>query len=164
MATQQITRAHLEEARARIAGIRNRLASIRKQSEQATERIVRTAEVTGTAFAMGVVQGKTGGVEVVGVPLELIVGGGLAIAGHLNAAGKMSDHLINAGDGALAAYAVTMGRGIGVTWKNKAAGGGAAPPPAVKGEERRQMGDGGDGDLTAAEVGAVARAVAAGVR
>lgn len=160
MATN-ISHKHLLDARDKIASIRNRIAAMRQKGEAATEKIVRSAEVSGTAFAMGVVQGRTGGIEIVGVPLELLVGGAGLVAGHLGAAGKMSDHLINVGDGALAAWAATMGRGVGVTWRSKTVNGGAAKPQAaVKGEERRQVGP---GDIDENELGAAARAVARAV-
>ena len=122
----QITRQDIKKAGERISSLQERVKKIKKEGEKITERVVRTAEVSGTAFAFGVIQGKTGGVEVVGMPIDLLAGIGLSALGYLGAGGNMSDHLVNAGDGALASYATTMGRGVGATWALKATAGEAA--------------------------------------
>lgn len=126
----------------RAASISKRIEKVKAHTEKITEKIVRTAEVAGTAFAVGIMYGKTydeatqrTGIEVMGVPLEL--GGGLAlnVLGYMGAAGKMSDHLGNIGDGMLAAFAVKEGTGIGDDWRKKslAAGGGSGTPATAKG-------------------------------
>lgn len=122
MATpMKITKADASRAMDRLASVKNRIAKVQREAEERVEQVVRTFEVAGTAFGIGVMQGRTGGIEVVGIPLEL--GGGLLleVLGHLDFAGKMSGHLINVGDGALAAYATTLGRGVGQEWSDKAA-------------------------------------------
>lgn len=113
----QITKADAKRAMDRVASMKQRAAKMAREMESRVEKVVRTFEVGGTAFAAGLMQGKTGGVEVLGVPLEL--GGGLLLElfGHMGLAGKASDHLINVGDGALAAYATTLGRGVGQEWQ-----------------------------------------------
>lgn len=117
----QLSKKDLNRAQERLVSLRNRIERAKKEAEKTAEKFVRSAEVGGTAFAFGVVQGRTGGVEVVGVPIDLAVGVGLNIAGYMGAAGKMSDHLNNVGDGALAAYLTTMGQGVGKEWaKDKA--------------------------------------------
>lgn len=130
-----ISKKDAQHAVARLETIKKRIANIREQAEQTTERLVTTAEVGGAAFAMGVIQGKTGGVEVFGVPLELGLGLGLNAFALLGGAGKHSGHLNNVGNGCLAAYATTLGRGVGATWKGKALGAGVAqaqiPPRAA---------------------------------
>lgn len=117
--TLALTKADMRKAGDRIVSLQRRVESVKKKGEEIAIRVVRTAEVSGTAFGLGVIQGKTGGVEIMGVPLELAVAGAAAGLGYLGAAGKMSDHLINVGDGALAAYATTMGRGVGLGWKER---------------------------------------------
>lgn len=104
-----------------LENLKKRVASIRERAEETTERLITTAEVGGSAFAMGVLQGKTGGVEVLGVPLELGLGLGLNAFALLGGAGKQATHLHNVGNGCLAAYATTLGRGVGATWKSKEA-------------------------------------------
>lgn len=119
----QITKADAKHAVARLENIKRRISSIKERAEETTEKLVRTAEVGGAAFGAGLIQGRTGGVEVFGVPLELGLGLGLNAFAHLGGAGKASSHLHNVGDGFLAAYLTTLGRGVGSTWKDKTAGG-----------------------------------------
>jgi hypothetical protein len=103
----------------RLQSMKNRVEKIKAHTEKVTEKIIRTAEVGGTAFAVGVLNGKTGGVEVMGVPLELGAGIALNVLSYMGAAGKMSDHLGNVGDGALSAFATMEGVKIGLTWAQK---------------------------------------------
>ncbi len=114
-----ITQRDAKHALQRLEGIKRRIASIRERAEETTERLITTAETAGAAFGMGVLQGKTGGVELFGVPLELGLGLGLNAFGLLGGAGKYSHHLTNVGNGCLAAYATTLGRGVGATWARK---------------------------------------------
>lgn len=114
-----ITKKQLSQAHDRLQGMRNRIARVKAEAEATTEKVIRTAEVGGTAFAFGVLQGRTRGVEIMGVPVELIAGIGLNLGGYFGVAGKMSDHLNNVGDGALAAYLVLMGQGVGAEWHEK---------------------------------------------
>lgn len=146
----QITRADAKHAVARLETIKKRIANIREQAEATTERLVTTAETAGAAFAMGVLQGKTGGVQLFGVPLELGLGLGLNAFALLGGAGKHSVHLNNVGNGCLAAYATTLGRGVGATWKDKSLGGSA--PAQV--EAARTSG------LSPGDIAAVQRAAA----
>lgn len=105
----------LSKAHDRLQALRKRVAGIREKAEEATEKVVATAEVGAAAFTMGVINGKTGGVEIVGVPLELGAGLGLVGLGLLGVAGKASDHLHNLGTGCLASYLTTVGRGVGLS-------------------------------------------------
>lgn len=116
-----ITRNDAKQAFQRLEAIKRRVASVREQAAAATEQVVATGTVAGTAFAIGFAQGKTGRpLEVFGAPGELV--GGLALTGFalLGGAGKSSKHLANVGRGALAAYAATLGNGTGLIWANKA--------------------------------------------
>jgi hypothetical protein len=114
-----ISKAEGRQAVKRLESFKARLANIRKSAERSTEKMLRTAETGGAAFTMGVIQGKTGGVEIVGVPIDLGLGLTLNVLGYFGAAGKMSDHLNNVGDGCLAAYLTTVGRGVGQNWGQK---------------------------------------------
>jgi hypothetical protein len=95
----------------------NRIKSVRERGEAVMETATRTAIVGTTSLALGVIQGKTGGVEILGLPLDLLIGAGAHAAGFMKLGGKNSAHLHNVGDGALALYAGTMGRAIGANWK-----------------------------------------------
>ncbi len=120
----KLSQADLKRAAARAQSLQTRMQGIRRRTERITERAVHSTEIAAAAFAAGVIQGKTGGIEIVGVPLELGLGLALNLGGYLGLAGpKMSEHLHGFGDGFLAAYLTTLGRGVGV----KMAGGAAAP-------------------------------------
>lgn len=124
----KLTTKELKSAHDRLQSLKKRIGNIKEKAEEATEKVVATAEVGAAAFAMGVINGKTGGVEIVGVPLELGAGIGLVGLGMLGVAGKASDHLHNIGTGCLASYLSTVGRGVGLTMGTgggKALGGGS---------------------------------------
>lgn len=112
----KISQAELARVANRAAGMQTRLQRAKSKVEKTTARAIHTLEVGVSAFGFGVLQGKTGGVEIVGVPLELLTGVGLNLAGYLGLGGRMSDHLHGLGDGALAAYLTTVGRGVGQKW------------------------------------------------
>jgi hypothetical protein len=94
--------------------MRGRLQSVRKQAEGVIETGVRSVVVGGTAFGLGLANGRYGGVKVAGVPVDL----GLAIVSHMagfaGLGGTQNKHLHSVGDGALAAYLATTGRGVGI--------------------------------------------------
>lgn len=139
-----VTKAHAKEAINRYESLKRRVAGMREEATKVTKHVVRTAEVGGTAFAIGLVQGRTDGVEVFGLPLELLVGGGFTVFSLLGGAGEYSDHLAAVGDGAIAAYATTLGRGVGVTMRQKALAGGGnqSPPPLAAGGSAGAVGAG----------------------
>lgn len=98
-----------------------RTAAIAKKGESTVNTIVRTAEVSGAAFALGLAQGKYGVIEVMGVPADLGAGAALHLAAFFGIAGKSSKHLHALADGAMASYFVNLGKGTGLAWKDKAA-------------------------------------------
>ena len=88
--------------------------------EASTRTVMQSATVGGTAFGWGLVSGRYGGTEILGLPGDLVA----AIALHGTAmftAEDVSETLHNFGDGSLAAYGHTMGLGIGARWKQEAA-------------------------------------------
>jgi hypothetical protein len=115
----QLTKTELKTAGQRLHSLKRRIEGIKQHTEKTVEKVVRTAEVGGTAFAVGILNGKTGGVEIMGVPLELGAGLALNVLSYMGAAGKMSDHLGNVGDGALASFATMEGVKIGLQWAQK---------------------------------------------
>lgn len=151
MATMKITKADAARAMDRLASVKNRIAKVQREAEERVEQAVRTLEVAGAAFGVGVMQGRTGGIEVVGVPLELGAGLALEVLGHLDFAGKMSGHLINVGDGFLAGYATTLGRGVGEEWARK-------DGKATRTTSRGSLG--GASNLSAEEIALAAQAAA----
>jgi hypothetical protein len=113
----QVSPGVLAKLRASAEKAMQRVRAVRERGEHITEKAIRTVVVSGTAFSLGVVQGKTGGVEIMNIPLDLLVGAGAHVGGFMRIAGKHSDHLHNVGDGAMALFAGTMGRSVGNTWK-----------------------------------------------
>jgi hypothetical protein len=95
-------------------------AAIAKKGEKTVTALVRTAEVSGAAFALGVAQGKLGSVEILGVPADLAGGVALHAAGFFGLGGNKSGHLHSFADGCLATYFNNLGKGTGLSWKGKA--------------------------------------------
>lgn len=92
---------------------------IRSEKKELIGQAVRTAEVNAAAFALGLVNGKSGGSpKIFGGPLELWVG----VAGHVAGfwlGGKTAEHLHNLSDGALACWTYAEGLGAGAAWAKK---------------------------------------------
>lgn len=117
-----VSKASLTKAQDRISSLQKRFTNVKKQAEHTVEKVLRTAETGGMAFGLGVANGRYGSTEVMGMPVELLLGAGLNVAGYLGLAGKHSDHLNNLGDGALAAYLTVLGVQVGAQLKAKATG------------------------------------------
>lgn len=112
---------------------RARLKSASKKADRVVEQMVHTAEVGSAAFIAGVVQGRTGGVEVVGVPLDLGLAAGLHVLAFMGVGGRMSSHLHGFGDGFLAAFLATTGRGVGQSMLEKEKAGAGTTPAKTSG-------------------------------
>lgn len=113
-----ITKADAERLAKRAVGLQQRAKSTLAKAEGIIETVVRTTEVGASAFAFGVIQGRWGGMEIVGVPLDL----GFGVSAHLAAFvmdSNISPHLHALADGAMAAFAVTMGFNAGEGWYEK---------------------------------------------
>lgn len=110
----QVSKAQLVKAHDRVQSLTKKVSSIRKQAEHAVEKVLRTAETGGMAFGFGMLNGKYGRTpELMGMPLDLLLGAALNIGGYIGLAGKHSDHLNNLGDGALASYLTVLGVQVG---------------------------------------------------
>lgn len=78
--------------------------------------ILNTAEVSAASFLFGLAQGKFGGIEIVGVPIDAIAGIALHIVGFTGVGGRANSRHFHAfADGALASFFNNMGRGVGYT-------------------------------------------------
>jgi hypothetical protein len=91
-----------------------------KQIEQATETVVQSLEVGGTAFGFGLVTGRYGGVEILGVPGDMAAALALHSVALFVDDEHTAEHLHNFGDGCMAAYLHTLGLGIGRRWSQEA--------------------------------------------
>jgi hypothetical protein len=90
------------------------------KAEHMTKTFVRSAEVSMSAFALGLSQGRFGAIEILGVPMELAIAGGGHLLAFAGAAGAYSGHLHNVADGALGVYMATLGAKVGDDMKKKA--------------------------------------------
>lgn len=115
----KLTRKDLTGWKGKALRAQNRMKSISAKADKTVGIVVHTAEVSSAAFVAGVVQGRTGGVEVLGVPMDLGLAAGLHVLGFAGVGGKMSGHLHGFGDGFLAAFLATTGRGVGQAMKVK---------------------------------------------
>jgi hypothetical protein len=84
------------------AAIRNKsaLQKFKAHAEEQSMKLIETGEILTSAFAFGLIDGRWGGIEFLGMPLPLI--GGIA-----------SDHMHALGNGAGAAYFNGLGQGLG---------------------------------------------------
>lgn len=113
-----------QEAVKRYESARKRIKNVKAEAEGAVMQVVQTLEVSGGAFTVGMVDGYFNGVEFLGIPLGLVVGGGAHVLGACDVA---PEHLHNIGDGSLGAYFTSLGLGLGEDMRRK----NAAPPAAA---------------------------------
>ncbi len=117
-----ISRSQLARLRHGASSLSRRVGALRGKTESAVRQAVTLAEVGITSFGFGIVHGRYGAVDVVGVPVDL----GLAVllhgAGFFGLGGKYSHHLHGFANGALASYFVGLGTGVGLEMKKKALG------------------------------------------
>jgi len=77
---------------------------------------VRTADVSLSSFAFGVVQGRfkaQGGLTLLGLPVDLLAGATFHVMGLFDFARPYAHHLHAFGDGALASFFTTTGYRVG---------------------------------------------------
>lgn len=84
-----------------------------ERSKETMGTVVTTTEVGAASFLFGLAQGKFGGIQIVGIPLDLLAGIGLHIAAFSGKTGSASKHLHAFADGALASYFNHLGRDVG---------------------------------------------------
>lgn len=105
-------KALVKRAESTMSRAKNALA----KADEAIATVVNSTEVAASAFTFGLIQGKTGGVQVFGVPLELLSSGALHTLGFVGVGGKHAGHLHGLADGALAAWAHGFGHDAGLAW------------------------------------------------
>src|SRR3990167_5983244 len=122
----KLSQAEVMDVHAKAISAISRAKSALAKADEAVDTTVTAVVTAGAAFACGVVQGRYGGVEIIGVPSDLGAGVALHALGFMGIGGKSAEYMHAAGNGALACYAATLGRGVGVDWKSKALSGGGA--------------------------------------
>lgn len=106
----QMTLAQLEGIERSLKAKDSTIKRVKEEAEKTVLQVVRTVEITGTAFGLGVVNGRYGSPSILGVPVDL----GIGLAGHAAAFFDIApDHMHAVGDGALASYTTALGVGVG---------------------------------------------------
>ena len=119
-----LTATQITELENNALSMKARISKMRAKSTEQVESLVGATEMATAAFTMGVIDGRWGGVELVGVPLSLLVAGSGHLLGFL---GVASTHMHNFANGSLAAYLTTLGNGVGARMAMD-----AAKAPAAK--------------------------------
>lgn len=113
--------------------MKGRIANLNKKAGETIEGVVTTMEIQGAAFIFGAIQGAwfepdpkdpndKPGAHILGMPVEAIAGIGMVVGGLAGLGGdKWSNHLMNLGNGALAAWTSNLGRGWGFKFKKEQA-------------------------------------------
>ncbi len=98
----------------RVDRMTTKAKNIIERSRETVNTVVTTTEVSAAAFLFGLAQGKFGGIQIVGVPIDLLAGIGLHIMAFSGVGGKKNEmHLHAFADGALASFFNHLGRDVG---------------------------------------------------
>lgn len=137
-----ISGSQFAKMRKRAEGALTRLKGMKEKAADAAGRVVQTMTIGGVSFGFGVVHGRfvdeqgNRGIEFVGIPLELFVGGVSHLLGFVGGM-KYADHLHNLGNGAIASYATMAGVGVGERMRLREAQQEGGDVPATSGARRR---------------------------
>lgn len=128
----QVSLKALETMEAKAKNAKAQIQRVKAQAEDTVMAVVGGVETFGTAFSMGVINGRWGNPEVLGIPVDL--GSGLALHAVGFLVDEGGDHLHNLGNGALCSYFSALGVGVGrkmLEEAQKAAAALAAQAPAA---------------------------------
>lgn len=111
--------------------MRARIQRLNEKAGETIEGVVKTLEIQGAAFVFGAIQGgwyepdpskptDKPGAHFFGAPVEAVAGVSMLVAGFMGLGGaKWSGHLVNFGNGAVAAYVSNLGRGWGYKFRKE---------------------------------------------
>ena len=111
---KSISKGDIIKMQKRITSLQSRAKNAMAQAEGIMESVVTTVEVGASAFGLGIVQGRYGPRDIMGVPVDLAAAVGLHGLALMGVGGEMTGHMQNFGNGALASYLNTVGRGLGI--------------------------------------------------
>jgi len=122
MAIKKFGMGELAKLRAKAARLQNATKRVREKAGEVVNNVVRTGEVSASAFAFGYAQQRFGRekMEVGGLHLALLGGTAAHVLSFMGISDGAEPHLRAIGDGALATYFFTLGRDVAV--KTKTAG------------------------------------------
>ena len=129
--TTKITKGKVEKLQRAYKSAVSRAKRMKEQSESIAGQIQGAVLVSGSAFAIGYAQHRfrddegRPGIEILGVPLDLGIGLGLHLGSIFGIFGNYTEPANHVANGALAAYATTMGAGLGTKAYNEVGQGGA---------------------------------------
>lgn len=130
MAGAAISKREAEKLQTRVQSADRRVRAIRDQARAGVATVVHSTESIGSALGFGYINGRYGGVEVLGMPVDALAGGTLMLAGFLFN-DEMSPHLFALGTGGLCSFSTSFGQGAGVEARERAEG---ARGPAIEEE------------------------------
>jgi hypothetical protein len=108
----KLSMSQLGEIEQKYTNAKKSVQRAREEARDTVMAVVRSVEVGGTAFSFGIINGRWGRPELLGIPVDL--GGSLALHGLGFIMDKeIAGHLHNLGDGAMASYLTSLGTGIG---------------------------------------------------
>ena len=110
-----------------VAAAREKLAAYRGKAERGVGAAKTVAEVAGAGYGAAYLSGRLGGPEgkkIIGLPLEVAVGIGCAVAAASGIAGRHSEDVLAVGLGSVTAFTSRLGFTHGMA---------QAAPPAVSG-------------------------------
>jgi len=114
----QLTVRQLEDIEGKLRSKDSTIKRVKEEAEKAVLQVVRTVEITGTSFGLGVVNGRYSNPSLLGVPVDLLTG----IVAHGVAFFDIApDHMHAVGDGGLASYCASLGVGIGTKMLSESA-------------------------------------------
>jgi len=147
MPAMKISRAQLDKIQNRFKSLQGRIARAKEQAETVAKTVVQTTEIGGTALVFGLANGywvdeATGerGINVLGMPLELITAIGLHGIAFFGGESRWSTDMHNVGDGALAAWSTLMGIQLGEKMRQERAGATEATSEVTSGRRRMTTG------------------------
>lgn len=115
-----ITKREIERLQRSAKNARAQIARAREEGREIANTVLTGAAVSGTAFAVGAINGRYGDPEVVGIPLGLVVGAVGHVGGFvLGKDGGAQLHAV--GDGGLGAYLSDLGRSVGARMASESA-------------------------------------------
>lgn len=107
----QVSLKALESMESKAKSAMNRVKTIKAEAEGTVLAVVTSVETLGTAFSFGVINGRWGSPELLGVPVDLGTGLAMHAIGFFADDGK--DHFHALGNGALCSYFSSLGAGVG---------------------------------------------------
>ena len=125
-----ITEEHLHHMARRHHSTMQKLDGIRSKIAGISGHAFGTLETGAGAWFGGMLEGRTGGLSVGPLPVNLLAGAAMLIVSYTNLAGpKYSEHLGNLGNGFIGSYLAATGYAFGKRWKETKTvfGGGGHP-------------------------------------